>query len=269
MLSRKQSVRNNQEWLRAYEECTSIYSRKSIQELEKVTLEGLSSVLGRYSNPCNGWIAGKDSIALQLLIERSGVACSPIIWRGINEYPAMRRWIKENKPSGLVESTIDKFTLKFLNSHPQYLFCKGDTRNKWMAEKWKRQKSDMLSLGFDLMVFGRRLKDGNQCGKRSEGFVVHRSGYDVYSPMAEWTHEQLLAYLRYNDVELPPFYWWPRGFLIGSIAMGEWTERAGFGLSDKEVFDEIWKIDSSIVTSAAQEGLTSASDYLEGKHANH
>lgn len=268
MLSRKQSVRDNLEWLRAYEECTSVHSQGSIQELEKRTIESFTSALSRYSNPCNGWIAGKDSIALQLLVRRSGVPCTPIMWRGINEYPAMRDWIDENKPNGIVESVIDKFTLGFLESHPKYLFCKGDTRNRWMAEKWKRQKSDMSKYGFDVMVLGRRIKDGNQCGRRSDGFIAKKNGYDVYSPMAEWTHEQLLAYLRYNDIELPPFYWWPRGFLIGSIAMGEWTERAGFGMSDKEVWQEIWQIDSSIVISAANKGLSSAENYLEEKDAD-
>ena len=130
--------------------------------------------------------------------------------------------------------------------------------------KWKRQKLDMGKYGFDLMILGRRVKDGNQCGKRSDGFVSRRGGYDVLSPLAEWTHEQLLAYLRYNDLELSPFYRWPRGFLIGSIAMGEWTERAGFGMSDSQVWEEIWNIDSSIVRSAA-DALTSARVFLEGK----
>ena len=109
---------------------------------------------------------------------------------------------------------------------------------------------------------GRRLKDGNQCGNIENNFIVNKNGYDVFSPLGAWNNEQLLAYIKYNNLDLPPFYKYDRGFLIGSIAMGEWTERAVLDKTENEVWDELYLIDKSIVINASKV-LTSAKKYLE------
>ena len=261
MLSRKQNITDNRDWERAYKLSTELYSRGDICNLEKITIAHMRRVTASYKRICNGWIAGKDSIVLQDILEKSGIRSAPIIWRGINEYPEMSRWIEENKPYGLIEEVVTKFSLEFLENHPQYLFCKDKTRTAWMAEKWKRQKADIPKHGFDLFITGRRLKDGNQCGDKASGYIKHKDGYDVFSPLAEWNAEQLFAYIRYNGIELSPFYLWPRGYLIGSIAMGEWTERPIMKMTEKEVWDEIYEIDPSIVIKASSV-LTSAKKYL-------
>lgn len=261
MLNRKQNITDNADWERAYDLSTDLYSREDISNLVKITTAHIWRVTASYKRICNGWIAGKDSIVLQDILEKSGIRSTPIIWRGINEYPAMKKWIEKNKPNGIIEETITKFSLEFLEKHPQYLFCKGKTRTAWMNEKWKRQSTDIPKHGFDLFITGRRLKDGNQCGTKANGFIKHKDDYDVYSPLANWNAEQLFAYIRYNNIELSPFYSWARGYLIGSIAMGEWTERAVMDKTEKEVWDEIYEIDPSIVLTASRT-LTSAKKYL-------
>lgn len=99
-----------------------------------------------------------------------------------------------------------------MEKHPQYLFCKGKTRQNWMAEKWKRQNKDITKYNFDLFIAGRRIKYGNQCGNKENNYIVSKSNYDVFSPLANWNAEQLLAYIKYNNIELPPFYKWDRVF---------------------------------------------------------
>lgn len=262
MLNRKQNITDNADWERAYDLSTELYSREDINDLMKITTAHIRRVTASYKHICNGWIAGKDSIVLQDILEKSGIRSTPIIWRGINEYPEMKKWIEENKPCGIIEEIITKFSLEFLEKHPQYLFCKGKTRTAWMAEKWKRQSTDIPKHGFDLFITGRRLKDGNQCGGKANGYIQHKADYDVYNPLAEWNAEQLLAYIKYNNnIELSPFYSWPRGFLLGSVAMGEWTERPIMKMTEKEVWDEIYEIDPSIVIKASSV-LTSAKKYL-------
>lgn len=268
MLRKKQSVQSNEEWLEALERSTVLYSRKDIEMLEAATIADIRVVAASYRNICHGWIAGKDSLALSKVLARAGVATTPIMWRGINEYPAMRDWVNTNKPSGLIEEIIDKYSLDFLEKHPDYLFCQGNTRQKWMATKWERQRKDIRKHNFDLFITGRRLKDGNQCGTAENNYIAHKNGYDVYSPLAEWNNEQLLAYIQYNNIELPPFYQYERGFLIGSIAMGEWTERATLGKPVNEVWEELYTIDKNIVLRAAR-SLTSARQYLLRKENNH
>lgn len=268
MLRKKQSIQRNEEWLEALDKSTSLYTRLDIEKLEAATISEIREVAASYHNVCYGWIAGKDSLVLARVLAKSGIPATPIMWRGINEYPAMKDWVDTNKPSNLIEEIIDKYSLEFLEAHPEYLFCQGNTRQKWMATKWERQRKDLRKHGFDLFITGRRLKDGNQCGTAENNYISKKNGYDVYSPMAEWNNEQLLAYVRYNNVVLPPFYNYERGFLIGSIAMGEWTERATLGKTENEVWEELYRIDKNIVLRAAQR-LTSARRYLLSKENNH
>lgn len=266
MLARKQNITDNKQWLEARERSTEMFSKKDIQALEGEAISRIERVASKYQNVCIGWIAGKDSIPLEYIMRKTSVIYTPIMWRGINEYPAMRRWIEENKPDNLIEEVIDKYSLEWLEAHPYFLFCQNGTRQEWMATKWKRQRADLKKHGFDLFVTGRRLKDGNQCGSAAEDFLLHKPDYDTLSPIADWSAEQLFAYIRYNDIQLPPFYDWERGYLIGSIAMGEWTERAALGKPVNEVWDEIYNIDPDIVINAANT-LTSARLYLKGARA--
>lgn len=258
MLGSKSHVKSNADWRRCFDTATDVVSKQEVERLASDTVRAIRRMV-KGKRVCSGWNPGKDSIVLNHLLELSGVEYSPIFWRGVNEYPAMEDWAEQNRPKGLKVSVVGKFTLKWLEEHPGFLFCeKPETRQKWMAEKWKRQRADTAS--YDLFAVGRRIKDGNRCGTRDSGFAVGKT----WAPMAEWSHEQLFAYIRYNGLELPPFYSWPRGFLLGSVAMGEWTERPAKGLTVKEVWREIDGIDPSIIESAACE-LTSAREYLEAK----
>ena len=262
MLRRKQDIRSNDDWLTAYDTCCDAVSREQSDRLAQDTADRIESVMRAHSKPASGWCAGKDSIVLEHLLCRFGFEHEPIMWRGVNEYPAMAKWIDGNAPDNLRCSIVGKFSLEFLEAHPDYLFCQGDTRNKWMAEKWRRQRADMESGGYDLLILGRRRKDGNQCGKAENAYVADRGGFDAFSPLADWTHEELLAYIRWNGIELPPFYSWPNGFLYGSVAMGEWTERPAMGRPESAVWDEIMRIDAEIVKGAANT-LTAARRYLD------
>lgn len=262
MLVKKQNVKTNSQWLEAYKNCTELYSKEDILKLEREAIELIKKISSRYNNICNGWIAGKDSVVLYHILKKSQINTTPIIWRGINEYPSMKEWIEKNKPSNLIEEVIDKYSLEFLEKHPDYLFCQKNTRQQWMATKWQRQEKDISKYHFDLFITGRRLKDGNRCGNKENNFIMKKETYDVFSPLGDWNNEQLLAYIKYNNIELPPFYKYDRGFLIGSIAMGEWTERAVLDKTVNEVWDKLYDIDKTIVIKASEK-LTSAKKYIE------
>ena len=264
MLKKKQSIKENTEWENAFENSVNLYSREYIDAKEKATIERIRSVCSKYHKVFSGWIAGKDSQVLQKIMEHSGVSFTPIMWRGINEWPCVKQFIESEKPSNLIIEIIDKFNFDFLEKHPEYLFCqqKG-VAQKWMSVKWERYKKDQKKYGFDLLVLGRRKSDGNNCG--DENFILHNGGgYDIFAPLADWNHEEMFAYIKYNDVKLSPFYSFPRGFLIGSIAMGEWTEYACRGKSVMEVWEEVYAIDKSVVENASKY-LTSAREFLATK----
>ena len=44
----------------------------------------------------------------------------------------------------------------------------------------------------------------------------------LYSPIYDWSHELLFAYLHYNQISLPFIYKWERGFYYGTHL---WVER--------------------------------------------
>lgn len=266
-LKKKQVIKDNREWIDAFNGCQSVVSLEHIKHIEAQAIENIRYVATLYKKICSGWIAGKDSIVLNHILIKAGIAFTPIMWRGVNEWACMKEWISHNKPSNIIFETIDKFDFPFLEKHPDYLFCRGNTRQLLMSEKWKRQNSDIRKHGFDLFIVGRRIKDGNQCGSKDSGYIVGKRDYDVFAPLAEWTHEEMLAYIKYNNIELPPFYSFPHGFLIGSIAMGEWTEYAALNKTETEVWDEIYSIEPDTVINAAKH-LTAAKKYLETRHKN-
>lgn len=253
---KKQAIRDNGVWLQAFEHCTETWSYAETEHMADAVIERIIDVSKGYSRIAYGWCAGKDSIVLADIIERADIDCKPMMWRGINEWPDMRRWIDANAPEGIQFNTVDKFTFDYLNRHPRVLFCQDGTRTEWMKEKWTRMKRDLK--GYDLFITGRRIQDGNLCG--TDG-ITHGTGYDTFNPLYRWPHELMLAYIKHHNIKLPPFYLYPRGFLCGSVAMGEWTEYPAMGMSEKQVFDEIWRIDPDIVRGAT--GLDAAMRYLE------
>ena len=253
---------NKEKWQSIKNECTKKHSKEYINWLENKPIIDIREVANKFNNVCSGWIGGKDSLVLHSILRKSGIHFTPIMWRGVNEFPCMTKWINENAPADLITETIDDFSLDFLEKNPEYLFCKGDTKKKWLELKWKRYNKDIPKHGFDLFIVARRTADRNICGKKENNFVVKKDKYSTYSPLAKWTHEELFAYISYNKIELPPLYSFKRGLEVGSIAMGEWTEYAQYDLTEKEVWDEIFEIDRSIVFNASNR-LTSAKKYLE------
>ena len=98
----------------------------------------------------------------------------------------------------------------------------------------------------EILLLGRRKADGNYVGK--DNIYTNSAGITRYSPLAEWRHEDILAYIHYYDVKLPPIYDWEKAYLCGThpwpaIQYME-TEQQGW----KEIYD----IDQTIVENAAQ-----------------
>lgn len=266
MLIKKQQLQkanNNEAWIDCFNNALEQVEISELQRLEEKTIQSIIDNTEGKTVAC-GWCGGgKDSVVIYDLLKRSGISFQAVFWRGINEYPEVSEWIESNKPEGLEEIIIDKFSLEFLENHPKYLFVEDPrTANKWMQPKWKAQREYIKD--YDLFITGRRLKDGNNCGKKESGYIRDKA----FSPIAEWSHEHLFAYIRHHGLEISPFYKYPRGFMLGSLSFGEWTERRILGdMTVNDIWEEIYEIDKSIIYDAA-EILTSAKRYLEEKHEN-
>ena len=73
-------------------------------------------------------------------------------------------------------------------------------------------------------------------------------GITRYSPLAEWKHEDILAYIHYYNVKLPPIYSWEKGYLCGTHP---WPARQ-YMETEQQGWTEVYNIDKSIVEKAAQ-----------------
>ena len=91
------------------------------------------------------------------------------------------------------------------------------------------------------------LADGNYVGK-GDNIYTNSQGVTRYSPLSDWTHEQVLAYIHYYNLAMPPIYDWKNGYLCGTHP---WPARQWTG-STENAWSEIYEIDSSIVNEAAE-----------------
>lgn len=245
-------------WLELRASAPTLVSKAELDFLIDRTVDGVR-VRCRGKRVAFAWSGGKDSIALQGLCERAGIeACVHV--RTHLEYPAFITWADEHLPPGakIVNTGQD---LAWLARHPEMLF----PRDSRITSRWFRivqhagQNRFAAERKLDMLLFGRRRADGNYVGKGGDdAYSAH--GYVKYSPMADWSHAEVLAFAHYYGRSLPPNYGWPRGFRVGT---GPWPKRQGTA-TVADAWSEVSSIDESIVREAATL-IPSARDFLAGR----
>lgn len=173
--------------------------------------------------------------------------CVMVITAGL-EYPEFLRWATDHMPPGLtvVKTPQD---MEWLVRNPGMLF----PQTAAIAAKWFRivqndgQERFYQRHGTDLLLTGRRRKDGNMVGPRGQNIYTNGRGVTRYSPMADWSHEEVVGFNFYRDHPCPPTYTWPNGFRVGT---GPWAARQYTG-SIENGWREVYAIDPQIVRDAA------------------
>lgn len=242
MLGRKQRI-SNDEWLKAMEDIENAMSKKELDELVKQTVKDIKAVT-KGKNAAYAWSGGKDSLVLGQICEMAGIKNCVLVVSNL-EYPAFVEWVEANKPEKLTIINTGQ-DLEWLSKHPQMLFPDNSNlaaqwfhivQHRGQARYYKANKLDMLLLG-------RRRADGNYVGKGSNVYTDGK-GVTRFSPLADWSHEAVLAFIHYYKVPMPPIYDWYNGYLCGTHPWParQWTDGNGW----KEVYD----IDHSIVEDAA------------------
>ena len=201
MLGRKQRI-SNQDWLDAIRGIERSCSRSHINELTARTVAEIRQrCLGKKT--AYAWSGGKDSIVLGDLCEKAGVNQSVLVVCDL-EYPAFLQWVSENKPKGL-EIVNTGQDLEWLSKHPEMLFPKkSDVAAKWFhIVQHRGQAIYYKKHALDMIILGRRKADGNFVG-RGSNIYTNAQGVTRYSPISGWTHEEVLAYIHYNKLPIPP-----------------------------------------------------------------
>lgn len=253
MLGKKQNISNG-EWLEAMSKIEQTITREEIEDLTAVTIKDIHKHV-KGIKPAYAWSGGKDSIVLGHICERAGISNSLIGVCNL-EYPEFLRWISENKPKEceMINTGQD---LAWLASHQWMLFPqKSSIAARWFSiVQHTAQRRYFKEHDVDILLLGRRKADGNFVG-RGENMYTDGKGVTRYSPLADWRHEDILAYIHYNELSLPPIYDWHNGYKCGTHPWSarQWTKGNGWA--------EVYDIDPTIIESAA-EYIPAAADYLK------
>lgn len=254
MLGRKQNISNN-DWLVAVAQIEQIISQKELDNaVDLVIAEIISKTKGKRA--AYAWSGGKDSLVLGHICEQAGIADSMLAVCDL-EYPSFISWLQANKPAGCVVINTGQ-NLDWLAKHTEMLFPQNSTvAGRWFAMvQHKAQRDYFQQNNLDILLLGRRRAEGNFVG-RGDNLYTDRNGICRYSPLADWSHEQILAYIHYHQLALPPIYAWKNGYLCGTHPWParQWTESIQNG------WQEIYDIDKDIVKAAAVK-IASARTFL-------
>lgn len=268
MVGRKQTSKN-EDWLRLYDKCAGMYSKDETDSWAEQAIMELHRLLDTHGLDKTRvgfcWSGGKDSEVMYDVLKRSGL---PLV-DGLcvlhqNEYPSFEAWLMANAPAGTIYKRSTAFSLEYLNKHTEYLFpVESKTIGAYTADWRKELKQYFDEQNLSVVVKGHRKIDGNFCATDKMGFhyTKRSDGLAEYSPIADWSHGQVLAYIHHHDLKLPHIYFWPNGFRFGTH---QWTERRRLNGSYKDTFDEIMQIEPEALYGAADR-LDLAKQYLEGK----
>ena len=255
VLGKKQSIQN-EEWLKAEKRIEELVSREVLDEKVRSTVEEIRQMTDG-KKVAYAWSAGKDSLVLGEICRDSGVTdCMMAICN--LEYPAFLKWVDRYKPKEL-EIINTGQDLEWLSKHLKMLFPQDSaTAAKWFSIVQHRAQAKYYKAHeLDLLLLGRRRADGNYCG-RGSNIYTDGKGITRYSPLAAWSHEEILAYIHYHKLAIPPIYGWKNGFLCGTHPWParQWTGSIEYG------WEEVYEIDQDIVKKAA-EFIESAAEFLK------
>lgn len=255
MLGRKQGSKNA-DWEKTFREIRHLVPRGELEQLISKTVKDVREKT-KGKRAAYAWSGGKDSLVLGGICQQAGVIPCVLVICNL-EYRAFMEWAGAHKPPGLSVVNTGQ-DIGWLAAHPQMLFPQDSKR----AAQWfqivqhRGQAKYCRENGIGMLLLGRRKADGNYVGKGGNAYT-DRQGVEKYSPLAEWTHEQVLAYIHYHGLEMPPIYGWKNGYLCGTHP---WPARQWTG-SIGNAWAEIYGIDPSIVAGAAGH-IQSAKEFLE------
>jgi len=255
MLGRKQSI-SNEQWIKAMGDIKNIVTEAEIKNLEKQTITDIKAKT-KNKKSAYAWSAGKDSIVLGALCEKAGITACVMGVCNL-EFADFMAWVDQNKPSGLqiINTGLD---MDWLEKNQDLIFPDAAGLARWCREiHIKAQTIYFKEHKLDVLLQGRRKADGNFVG-RGDNIYTNGKGITDYSPLSDWPHEMVLAYIAYNSLSLPPIYDWVNGYKRGTHA---WPMRPGCKTKE-EGWQEIYEIDPAIVTNAAQR-IESAKKFLGG-----
>ena len=245
ILGKKQSIKNK-DWINAIGQIEELVSKDELDGHIEATVKEIQQVTDG-KKAAYAWSGGKDSLVLGEICRLAGVTDCMMGVCNL-EYPEFMQWAEDNGPEGL-EIINTGQDLKWLSEHLEMLFPqKSQIAARWFSiVQHRAQAKYYREHSLDMLLLGRRRADGNYCGRGSD-IYTNGKGVTRYSPLAGWKHEEILAFIHYYKIPVPPIYGWKNGYLCGTHP---WPARQWTG-SEENGWREVYEIDENIVREAAQ-----------------
>ena len=245
MIPKKQRT-TEADWTHAIQNIERDVSKPQLDALIDKTINNISNKT-KGLRTAYSWSGGKDSIVLQKVCEMAGINHSVFVCCDL-EYTAFMKWVMAHKPENC-EVINTHQDIVWLSKHQEMLFPQDSA----IAGKWfhiiqhKGQEIYYKKHHLDAILLGRRRADGNYVGK-GDNIYTNAKGITRYSPLADWTHEDVLACIYYYNLELPPIYNWKNGYICGThnFAERQWTGSIENG------WREVFEIEPDWVFKASQ-----------------
>lgn len=208
MLGRKKAVQQ-EDWLRAWREANALAKTTSGKERAEKLLHTAATRIPDGRIVC-AWSGGKDALAMQAVCDYAGVdnyiqgtVGARYDWTRATEY------YERNRPNGCFVHDISELVADAAVSKPQR-FMPETYKDAYFWYRHFNQATfrKAFELGFDYVLTGHRIKDGNNC------FGGGRDGR-VY-PIYDYSHEDTMLLVAYAGYSLPEIYFYEDGFHNGS-----------------------------------------------------
>lgn len=253
----KKQTTDNAKWIEAMANIEELVTKDELDKAVATVCDDIKRVT-EGKKLAYGWSGGKDSLVIADICQKLRITDCVFVHTDL-EYQVFLEWCLKNKPEGceVINTGQD---LDWLVKHPHMLFPTDSALISRWFEIVQREgiKRYFLKHNLDMVIVGHRKADGNFVG-RGTNILTNGAGVTRYSPLADWPHELLLAYIHYNNIPLPPIYGWKDGYRCGTHP---WPSRMGMK-SIEQGWTEVYEIDPSIIEKAAEK-IESAAHFLKG-----
>lgn len=220
-----------------------VLTKEEVENKAKETIADIKKFL-KGKKTAVAYSGGKDSVVLKHLVDRATKETQTFIVLSNMEYPSFEEWLKPHIEAGL--SVVRReIKSEWLAQNEHMVFPrKANDKAKWYQMIQHRGQSQYAKANdIEVMVLGRRKADGNYVGRGANYYQKKSESFIRYSPIADWSHEETMAYIHYHNIDLPPIYKFPNGFINGTHPFPARPNTK----DDEQAYNELWEIDKTLI----------------------